>query len=80
VLAFVLGHGWMPAPFLRSEVDRYLGWPAQAISYKVGERVWLECRDAARQRLGFDLAGWHRRALALGPLGLDQLRLELRAA
>jgi uncharacterized protein (DUF885 family) len=77
VLAFVLAHGWEPEPFLRSEVDRYLGWPAQAISYKVGERVWLECRENARRRPGFDLAAWHRRALALGPLGLDQLRREL---
>ena len=42
---------------MRSEVDRYLGWPGQAISYKVGERVWLEARADAKQRHGdaFDL-------------------------
>ena len=34
-----------PEDFMRSEVDRYLGLPGQAISYKVGERVWLEARD-----------------------------------
>ncbi|HVM67798.1 MAG TPA: DUF885 domain-containing protein, partial [Acidimicrobiales bacterium] len=77
VLAFVLAHGWMPEPLLRSEVDRYLGWPGQAISYKVGERVWLECREAAARQPGFDLPAWHQRALSLGPLGLDQLRREL---
>ena len=38
------------ADFMASEVDRYLGLPGQAISYKVGERVWLGARDAARQR------------------------------
>jgi uncharacterized protein (DUF885 family) len=80
VLAFALEHVWEPEPFLRSEVDRYLGWPGQAISYKIGERVWLECREAARRRAGFDLAAWHRLALGLGPLGLDQLRHELAAA
>jgi uncharacterized protein (DUF885 family) len=79
VLAFVLAHGWMPEPLLRSEVDRYLGWPGQAISYKVGERVWLECREAAARQAGFDLPAWHQRALSLGPLGLDQLRRELAA-
>ena len=46
-----------PPDFMRSEVDRYLGWPGQAISYKVGERVWLESRADARRRHGanFDL-------------------------
>ena len=34
--------------FMRSEIDRYLGWPGQAISYKVGEKVWLDARADAR--------------------------------
>ncbi|HEV2360883.1 MAG TPA: DUF885 domain-containing protein, partial [Acidimicrobiales bacterium] len=65
--------------FAASEVDRYLGWPAQAISYKVGERVWLDTRDAARRRLGaaFDLKEFHRQGFELGFVGLDQLRREL---
>ena len=43
----------VPAPTSwRSEVDRYLGLPGQAISYKVGERVWLGARDAARDARG----------------------------
>ncbi|MFM9082430.1 MAG: DUF885 family protein, partial [Actinomycetota bacterium] len=59
--------------FNRSEIDRYLGWPGQAISYKLGERVWLDVRDAAKTARGsaFDLRAWHAEALALGNLGLD---------
>lgn len=59
--------------FNRSEIDRYLGWPGQAISYKLGERVWLDARDAAKTARGsaFDLRAWHAEALALGNLGLD---------
>jgi uncharacterized protein (DUF885 family) len=65
--------------FAASEVDRYLGIPGQAISYKVGERVWLAAREDAREREGgsFDLKAWHMRALALGTVGLDVLREEL---
>lgn len=65
--------------FMESEVVRYLGWPAQAISYKVGERYWLEAREAARARMAtdFNLKRFHTEALNLGPLGLDQLRREL---
>jgi uncharacterized protein (DUF885 family) len=65
---------------MASEVDRYLGWPGQAISYKVGERVWLKARDDARARHGaaFDLKAFHAAALDLGPLGLDQLQRELQ--
>ena len=61
------------------ELHRYLGWPGQAPSYKVGERVWLTCRDAARERAGadFDLKAWHRAALDLGSLGLGPLAAEL---
>jgi uncharacterized protein (DUF885 family) len=63
----------------RDEVNRYLGWPGQAISYKVGERVWLAAREDAKRRRGpgFDLKAFHAAALDLGPMGLDPLSAEL---
>ncbi len=72
-------HALRPPSFTSSEIVRYLGWPGQAISYKVGERIWLEARESARYRLGarFDLAAFHDRALRLGPLGLDLLAEQL---
>lgn len=78
-LPFVIERSRFPADFMASEVDRYLGLPAQAISYKVGERVWLECREDARRRHGdaFDPKAWHAFALDLGGLGLEALRAEL---
>jgi uncharacterized protein (DUF885 family) len=78
-LPFAIERSKMPEDFMRSEVDRYLGWPGQAISYKVGERVWLAVRDDARARLGsrFDLKAFHRHALDLGNMGLAQLEREL---
>ncbi len=65
--------------FMRSEIDRYLGWPGQAISYKVGEKVWLDARADAKQRhgAGFDLKAFHSYALDLGSMGLGPLRDEL---
>ena len=58
---------------------RYLGWPGQAPSYKVGERIWLQARDDAKARQGaaFDLKAFHRAALDLGSLGLDPIRKAL---
>ena len=78
-LPFMAEHMRFPEDFLRSELDRYLGWPGQAISYKVGERVWLGARDDARRRHGadFDLKRFHSHALDLGPMGLAQLEREL---
>jgi uncharacterized protein (DUF885 family) len=78
-LPFVIGRSRFPEVFMRSEVDRYLGWPGQAISYKVGERVWLEARADARRRHGdaFDLKKFHSYALDLGGMGLGPLRDEL---
>ncbi len=69
------------ADFLRFELDRYLGWPGQAPSYKVGQRLWEQARDEAAARAGssFDLREFHRRALDLGSVGLDVLREALRA-
>ncbi|MBK9181163.1 MAG: DUF885 domain-containing protein [Acidimicrobiales bacterium] len=78
-LAFLRPRSPFGDAFAASEIDRYLGWPAQAISYKVGERAWLECRHDVAARLGpaFDLRAFHAGALGLGNLGLDLLRAEL---
>src|SRR5579862_2018929 len=78
-LPFVIERSCEPVDFMKSEVDRYLGWPGQAISYKVGERVWLEARADAQRRHGadFDLKKFHSYALDLGGMGLGPLRDEL---
>jgi uncharacterized protein (DUF885 family) len=74
--------GRIAAHRLHPEVVRYCGWPAQASSYKLGERAWVAARAEARERLGagFDLKQWHTDALALGPVGLATLTDTLREA
>jgi uncharacterized protein (DUF885 family) len=76
---FLREHTRMSDEVLRFEWKRYLGWPGQAPSYKVGERIWLQAREDARARKGadFDLKAFHRDALNLGSLGLDPLRKAL---
>ena len=76
---FMRAHSRMDDGSLRFEVNRYLGWPGQAPSYKVGERIWLEARAAAQARhgAGFDLKAFHTAALDLGSLGLDPLQAAL---
>jgi uncharacterized protein (DUF885 family) len=71
--------GFAGSGFARSELDRYCGMPAQAISYKVGERVWLDVREQLRTRQGsaFDMKRFHMEALNLGSLPLDLLEQEL---
>lgn len=65
--------------YARDEINRYLGWPGQAPSYKLGERAWLAARREAQQRQGtdFDIKSFHTRALRLGGMGLDTLREQL---
>ena len=76
---FLSAHSSSDDEFNRSEINRYLGWPGQAISYKLGERVWLDLRDDAKKKYGaeFDLRKWHAHALDLGNLGLDLLKSEM---
>ncbi|MFJ9645936.1 DUF885 domain-containing protein [Streptomyces sp. NPDC101206] len=78
---FLARHTSRPADYVESEITRYLGMPGQAIGYKLGERVWLAGREAARARHGadFDLKAWHMAALSQGSLGLDDLLAELSA-
>ena len=74
--------GFAGPGFARSELDRYCGMPAQAISYKVGERAWLDIRAQLRARQGpnFDLKRFHMDALNLGSLPLDLLEQEVLGA
>ena len=73
---FLRAHCRMETEFLQAELNRYLGWPGQAPAYKVGERIWLQAREEAKQRKGsaFDLRAFHSGALNLGSIGLDPLR------
>ncbi len=62
---------------LSFEFTRYLGWPGQAPSYKVGQRLWEQIRAELESRPGFDLKAFHTKALNLGSVGLDTLQRAL---
>jgi uncharacterized protein (DUF885 family) len=76
---FLQEYALLKSDYAKSEVRRYISWSGQAITYKLGERVWLEARENAKLRLGdkFDLKKFHMYALKLGPMGLDMLKEEL---
>lgn len=65
--------------FVRFEVNRYLGWPGQAPSYKIGQRIWEQLRDeyARREGASFDIKAFHKKALDIGGVGLDTLKSAL---
>lgn len=69
----------MDEPNIQTEVDRYIGWPGQALAYKLGQLEILKLRDEARQRLGdkFDIRAFHDEVLGNGPLPLDVLQSEV---
>jgi len=69
----------MSDEFIQFEVNRYLGWPGQAPSYKVGQRIWEGLRDEVAEREGedFSIKAFHKRALSIGGVGLDTLRTAL---
>jgi len=81
-LAFMRRNVNMPDAFVRFEVNRYLGWPGQAPSYKVGQRIWEQLRDEYRAARGdeFDIRDFHKQALDLGGVGLDTLRTALMSS
>jgi uncharacterized protein (DUF885 family) len=78
-LEFMLHRTIADPAHVYDEIDRYLGWPGQAPSYKLGERLWLAAREDARRRAGdaFDLKAFHTAALRMGSMGLDTLREQL---
>jgi uncharacterized protein (DUF885 family) len=62
-----------------TEIDRYISWPAQALSYKLGEYTIWQLRNEAESKLGkhFDLRDFHDFILALGSVPLDILKDEV---
>jgi len=77
---FLLAHTALSAHEVATEVDRYVSWPGQALSYKIGEITIRELRARAERALGarFDLRAFHDAVLALGsvPLGLLEERID----
>lgn len=68
--------GGLERDHAESEVTRYLGWPAQALSYKVGERLILDLREELHglQGAAFRRKDFHNRVLGCGNVALDRLR------
>jgi uncharacterized protein (DUF885 family) len=75
VVEFMRKSGAVDEPTIQSETDRYIAWPAQACSYKIGQLKFLELRELARKELGpkFDIRTFHDEMLNGGSLPLDLL-------
>jgi uncharacterized protein (DUF885 family) len=75
VVDFFRKSGAVDEPTIQSETDRYISWPAQALSYKLGQLKFRELRERAQKELGpkFDLRKFHDEMLDGGTLPLDML-------
>ena len=75
VVAFFRQTGAVDEPTIQAETDRYISWPAQALSYKLGQLKFRELRSRAEQELGakFDIRLFHDEMLSGGVLPLDLL-------
>ena len=75
VVEFFRKSGAIDEPSIQSETDRYIAWPAQALSYKLGQLKFRELRERAQKELGpkFDIRTFHDEMLNGGTLPLDLL-------
>jgi uncharacterized protein (DUF885 family) len=75
VVDFFRKSGAIDEPSIQSETDRYIAWPAQALSYKLGQLEFRELRERAQKELGpkFDIRKFHDEMLDGGTLPLDLL-------
>jgi uncharacterized protein (DUF885 family) len=75
VVEFFRKSGAVDEPTIQAETDRYIAWPAQALSYKLGQLKFRELRDRAQRELGpkFDIRRFHDEMLNGGVLPLDLL-------
>jgi uncharacterized protein (DUF885 family) len=81
VVDFMRKSGAVDEPTIQSETDRYIAWPAQALSYKVGQLKFRELRTRAQNELGarFDIRKFHDEMLDGGTLPLDLLEARTNA-
>jgi len=75
VVEFMRKSGAVDEPTIQSETDRYIAWPAQPLSYKLGQLKITELRERAQKELGpnFDIRAFHDQILDGGSLPLDML-------
>lgn len=75
VVDFMRKSGAVDEPTIQTETDRYISWPAQALSYKLGQLKFRELRERAQKALGakFDIRAFHDEMLNGGSLPLDLL-------
>ncbi len=74
-VAYFRESGAADEPTMQAEVNRYIAWPAQGLSYKIGQLKILDLRNRATQKLGprFDIRAFHDEILSGGSLPLDML-------
>jgi uncharacterized protein (DUF885 family) len=79
-IAYLKEYTALPEREIGTEVDRYIAWPAQALSYYLGERAILEARAGAERALGerFNLRAFHDAVLELGSVPLPVLEERVR--
>jgi uncharacterized protein (DUF885 family) len=79
MIDFFHEHTAMDDQNIETEVDRYISWPGQALSYKMGQMKILELRARAQRELGskFDVRAFHDAVLDQGPLPLDVLDVNI---
>jgi len=74
-VAYFRENGAADEPTIQAEIDRYIAWPAQGLSYKIGQLKILDLRNRAKQQLDarFDIRAFHDEILSGGSLPLDLL-------
>nr|WP_255516402.1 DUF885 family protein [Luteimonas suaedae] len=80
-LAFLRDNTALSEHEVTTEVDRYISWPAQALSYKLGEIAIVRLREEAERELGpkFDIKAFHDAVLAQGAVPIPLLESQIRA-
>ncbi|MBH1834935.1 DUF885 family protein [Stenotrophomonas maltophilia] len=80
-IAYLRDHTALSEHEVTTEVDRYISWPGQALSYKLGEIAIVRLRAQAEKELGdkFDVKGFHDAVLKQGSVPLPVLEQQIQA-